>query len=84
MNPLNALGVRELNYVPIHFARTAILSHNTEVAHDWVTLKLSGRFCIIDAPIINENNKLTSTAHIAFEQHEELTYFMLACPFARR
>lgn len=84
MNPLSALGVREVNHLPVHFAKTTISAYEKESIRNWVTNKLSGRFCIIDTPTINEKNKLTSVTQIAFENPQELTYMMLACPHLRR
>jgi hypothetical protein len=34
-------------------------------------------------PVI-ENEKLKSSLIVAFEDHSEMTYFMLACPHLRR
>lgn len=84
MNPLNALGVRELNHLPVHFVKTTISSYDKDPIKNWVTQKLSGRFCILDTPTISDKNKLTSATTLAFENHQELTYFMLACPYLRR
>lgn len=84
MNPLNALGIREPSFLPAHFVKTTIDKHNHETARSWITHKLFGRFCIIEAPGINENNTLTSTTIVAFENDFELTYFLLACPYTRR
>lgn len=84
MNPLSALGVREVSHLPAHFVTTTISPYEKEQVKNWITSKLSGRFCIIDTPIINEKNKLTSVTQVAFENHQELTYMMLACPYLRR
>jgi len=84
MNPLNALGVREVSYLPIHFVKTEIPFFEIENIRNWVTHKLSGRFCIIESPNINEKNKLQTAIFIAFENHQELTYLMLGCPYLRR
>ena len=84
MNPLDALGIRELSFLPAHFLKTTISKHYRETVRSWITHKLAGRFCIIDSPAINENNIVSMATFVAFENHSELTYFMLACPYLRR
>ena len=84
MNPLNALGIRELTFLPTHFLKTTISKEYHETARSWITHKLSGRFCIIETPAIIEKNTLAMATIVAFENHFELTYFMLACPYLRR
>lgn len=84
MNPLNALNVREVKMLPIHFSKMVIPFEERTEIHNWVTTKLTGRFCIIEKPAIIKKNKLSSAMFIAFENPQELTYFMLACPYLRR
>lgn len=84
MNPLNALGVREVSYLPIHFGKMMISSYEVDNIRNWVTHKLSGRFCIVEEPTISEKNKLMTATYIAFENQQELTYLLLACPYLRR
>jgi hypothetical protein len=35
-------------------------------------------------PHVDQEGKLKSATFVAFEDHKELTYFMLACPHLRR
>jgi hypothetical protein len=45
---------------------------------------LKGRFSLAKMPVIDSQDKLKSSLVIAFEDHSEMTYFMLACPHLRR
>ncbi len=83
MNPLNALGIRELTFLPVHFVKTIINTHDIDNVYSWVTNNLAGRFCIVRTPAI-DNKKLKLTTFVAFENYSELTHFMLACPYTRR
>lgn len=85
LNPLDILGQRELSYIPPHFSKAVIQNvYFDSPIQDWIRSKLKGRFCIIKLPAVDSNDKLQSTTFVAFEDHKELTYFMLACPFLRR
>jgi len=43
-----------------------------------------GRFYIKRQPGISQDGKLKTATYVGFEDHKELTYFMLACPHIRR
>jgi hypothetical protein len=51
---------------------------------DWVRTKLKGRYYICAKPAVDRSGNLRSSCVIGFEDHQELTYFMLACPHLRR
>ena len=86
LNPIDVLKERELTTLPPHFSKIKITEEEFfggEIYH-WVKSKLKGRFSIARCPEIDSNGKLQSSTFIAFEDHKELTYFMLACPYLRR
>lgn len=87
LNPLDVLKQRKVKTLPPHFAKCK-LSDNIlfleEDAANWVKSKLKGRFCVTSIPAINETGQLKLSTFIAFEDQQELTYFMLACPYLRR
>lgn len=86
LNPLEVLKVRKLTTIAPHFSKTRITeSEHFDGVEDWVKIKLKGRYAIYKSPFYDkETNSLRSSMHIGFEDPQELTYFMLACPHLRR
>lgn len=90
VNPLDILRKRELTTMPPHFVKTKCSLDNfitidaDQDIRTWITAKLNGRFAIVKLPGIAADNKLKSIRYVGFEDHKELTYFMLACPHIRR
>lgn len=89
LNPLNVLGIRKLNFLPVHFS--IIKSQDLGIMHtflddveSWIVNKLSGRYCLVNTPLLNSNENLEDTAVIGFEEAKEMTYFLLSCPYIRR
>lgn len=86
LNALEILGRREVDFFAPQFAKMK-LSEADMLGTDllnWIQSKLSGRFCLKRIPTINQDGKLKTAMHVGFEDHKELTYFMLACPHIRR
>ena len=85
LTPIDVLKRREVSTLPPHFSKIKLEDtvFFDEDLKQWVKNKLKGRFCILRVPNI-EDDKLHSSTVIAFEDHKELTYFMLACPYLRR
>lgn len=83
LNPLDVLGIRELSFLPTHFVKARINDTSRKDIYNWIKNNLTGRFCIVRIPQIT-NNVVKSELVVAFEDHKELTYFVLACPFFRR
>jgi hypothetical protein len=85
LNPIDVLKQRKLKTLPPHFSKIKILDSEVfEGVEDWVKTKLTGRYCLVRSPGIDESGNLKSSTYIGFEQQKELTYFMLACPNLRR
>ncbi len=88
VNPLNILKKRELSTMPPHFAKTKCavegLFDIEKDMRNWILTKLHGRFSIVKLPAIGQDSKIKSIKYVGFEDHKELTYFMLACPYIRR
>ena len=86
LNPLDILGKRKLNFMPLHFSKVKISDleffHNDLI--DWIEIKLEGRFSISNEPSIDDTGKLKLSTFVGFENQKELTYFLLACPYSRR
>jgi hypothetical protein len=86
INALDVLNQRKVNVVHPQFAKfkVADVEWNHEDIEDWVRVKLKGRFYIQRLPSVSSDGKLKSSTFVGFEDHKELTYFMLACPHLRR
>lgn len=89
LNPLNVLGLRKVEFLPLHFStiKTRDVGINTiffDEIENWITNRLSGRYCIVNTPMIEKNNSLNNATVIGFEESKEMTYFLLSCPFIRR
>ena len=87
---INALGIlkeRELDYIAPHFATTEINQDwffDFSLQH-WIEEKLSGRYFIKEyLSVNNDTSKTKNKVLVGFEDHKEMTYFLLACPHIRR
>lgn len=87
-NQLDLLNERRLHFIPPHFAKNKVSEIDVygsgEAMVSWIRAKLQGRFSVVKTPVISSNDKLKSEFFVAFEDHKELTYFILACPHIRR
>jgi hypothetical protein len=86
LNALDILNRRQIDSVAPHFAKIKLSEGDlfgTEV-ETWIKSKLAGRFYIKRQPSIAQDGKLKTATYVGFEDHKELTYFMLACPHIRR
>ena len=86
ISTLNVLNCRKTEYAPIQFAKIKISEDRVYESYldVWIRTKLRGRYCIYSTPSISESGSLKTSTFVSFEDHKELTYFMLACPFLRR
>jgi len=86
LNPLNIIKKRKLKTLPAHFSNIKINEFDLSQGklENWIVSKLSGRYSIIKVPTLDNNNSLVINTVVGFEQHKELTYFVLACPHFRR
>ena len=86
LNALDILHRRQLDAVAPNFAKIKLAEGDlfgTEV-ETWIKAKLAGRFYIKRQPSVAQDGKLKTATYVGFEDHKELTYFMLACPHIRR
>jgi len=86
LNPLEVLNIRKMTTVPPHFSKMKISdAEYFDGVEDWVRVRLKGRYAIYKVPFYDQSSNLLKTSmHIAFEEPQELTYFILACPQLRR
>jgi hypothetical protein len=85
VNPLNILGKRRLNFLPKHFSKAEIkLSEFGNEIENWIETNLKSRYSLLRMPCVNKDGHMRSSTIVGFEDHKEITYFMLACPYLRR
>jgi len=86
LNPIDVLNQREMKVLPPHYSKIQISDGDLldGKIKNWVRTRLQGRFCMLRTPSIDQNGNLKSSTFLAFEDHKELTYFVLACPYLRR
>lgn len=85
LNPIDVLKKRQVNFLPVHFSKIKLdRSMSDHDIEKWIKSKLKGRYFIGNISDVGSDNRLKVFSSIAFEDHKELTYFVLACPFYRR
>ena len=86
LNALDILNHRQVESVAPHFAKIKLADVDLfgSDVETWIRSKLVGRFYIKRQPGISQDGKLKTATYVGFEDHKELTYFMLACPHIRR
>jgi hypothetical protein len=86
LNPLDVLKKRKLDIMPVHFKKTKLNFFELDMDSivNWVTCRLSGRYCITSESFIDSKGHSAVSTFIGFEDQKELTYFILACPHLRR
>ena len=87
-NHLDLIGERELDWLPPHFSKYKLPSEVAwyeSLIRQWIRINTKGRFYMLKIPKINlTDNKLINLLELGFEDHSEMTYFMLACPHLRK
>lgn len=82
-NLLDVFGIRKLNHCPPHFEKVVFdLRTDIKGITDWIYENLSGRFYIGDAYIPNPDDvkQMSIQKVVAFELHEEASFFGLFLP----
>jgi len=76
-NPLAVFEMREMTHCPPHFQKLLIdLYAQERTLRNWIYENIEGRFYFGQA--MNEEGKFSTC--IAFESHQEATYFALHLP----
>lgn len=86
LNPLNVIKKRKLSSLPPHFSKVQVNDYDLfdDCLENWIVNRLQGRYSIVRIPFIDDNNSLKLSSFVGFEDHKEITYFTLACPYFRR
>jgi hypothetical protein len=83
VNQLNVFDLRQVHHCPPHFVVVTFdLRTNIKEISDWIYENLSGRFYIGDYFDNSESDpgKVKMQKAVAFELHEEASYFGLFLP----
>lgn len=86
LNALDVLNQRKVDFMPPQFSKMKVSEtewHEPSI-EEWIKTKLKGRFYYQKNPGIGTDGRVKSSLYVGFEDHKELTYFMLACPHLRR
>jgi len=85
VKPLSVIKKRKVKTLPPHFSVIEINDFDfiDQKLENWVVNRLNGRYSIVKKLSVKEN-VLKSLTVLGFEDHQELTYFTLACPYYRR
>jgi hypothetical protein len=85
IKPLSVIKKRKVKTLPPHFSVIEINDFDfiDQKLENWVVNRLNGRYSIVKKLSVKEN-VLKSLTVLGFEDHQELTYFTLACPYYRR
>lgn len=81
-NSLDVLGIRRTAFLPVHFESVEIpFYYNIETSLvDWITTNLMHRFYVGKNIALDSNNKIIKVVTVGFEDPQEMSYFMIACP----
>ncbi len=80
VNPLNACGVRRVQFPAVHFSFTILPKYSLPFVNKvdaWIYQNLNGRFYIGQAVAI-EGGSTAFVTRIGFESEKELSFFKLA------
>jgi hypothetical protein len=85
---LDLLNERQMQYLPPHFVTLQLddnvaLSYKEQITN-WIRTKLQGRYALLKSIGLNSDQKMKASLIVGFEKPNELTYFIIACPFLRR
>lgn len=86
LNELDILSCRKVKNEAPHFSKVMVSKTEwvDDGIEDWISNNLKGRFYILSQPYLNDEGKLKTAKFAGFEDHKEITYFILACPYLRR
>lgn len=85
LNPLSIFDVRQSNTAQPHFVYMNIpVRYNVEQSLiRWISSNMKNKFYIGRNLILDTDNTITAVITIGFEEHKDLSYFVLACPLLK-
>lgn len=82
LNTLNVLHAREVFIPPSHFTYITINDLHQNSLKQWIYTNLNSRF-YLGTSLQLVDNKYVIQTKIGFEDHKELSFFLLVCPFLK-
>lgn len=81
-NIYNVFNVRRTEFPPDTFEYAELpLNYNMQSAiSKWIDNNLKSRYYVGRHVMLNDENSISYSLKIGFEEAKELSYFMLACP----
>jgi hypothetical protein len=84
VNPLSALGVRRLSFIPNHFTKIKIPVCDLRNLDHWINYHLNSRYAIRKTLSLDSNNKTVEMIEVGLEDPKELTMLTLGCPYVHK
>jgi len=82
LNPLNVLGFRVVKKIPKHFTTINVeVSCDPQTLARWIFNNLHSRFGVTTGLIVSDQNHMSETTKVGFEDPRETSMFMLTCPY---
>jgi hypothetical protein len=82
INPLNALNLRKLNWMPKHFSKAYIDQFiDIKELENWIEFNLESRYFLKNSIFITDKNRISEHLIIGVEDPKELTFLMIGCSF---
>ena len=85
VNPLSALKLRKLSFIPAHFSKISVDSFiDLKLLDHWINYNLNSRYAIKKSLIVDHNNKMVEMLEIGVEDPREITMLTLGCPYIHK
>ncbi len=81
LNPLDALGIRKLNFIPDHFTTIDLdlLVLDIKNIEYWICYNLNSRYAIKQSLTLDHSKKIAQVYRIGLEDPKEMTLLTLGC-----
>ena len=85
VNPLSALNLRKLGFIPKHFTRISVDNNpDVKLLDHWINYNLNSRYAIKKKYAVDQNNKMVEVIEIGIEDPKELLMLTLGCPLIHK
>jgi hypothetical protein len=80
VNPLSALGIRKLSFIPNHFSKITVNEDvDIKIIDHWINYNLNSRYAIIQKLRLDNENKIVENIEIGIEDPKEVIMLTLGC-----
>jgi len=84
VNPLSALKMRQLSFIPKHFSKIRVNSFtDIKLLDQWINYNLNSRYAIKKTIMLDHNNKMIDVLEIGIEDSKEISLLSLGCPYLK-